>query len=88
VLRHLEAKAFAETGSPSNLKSFGVDEPRDDSPPRRHWRFLSDDNPRPLTTLAQQRVELGATNGDGATIWQGYRAALRLDGCDQVAFRG
>jgi hypothetical protein len=36
----------------------------------------SDDHPRPLATLAQQRVELSATDGDGAPVGQG----LRLDG--------
>jgi hypothetical protein len=43
--------------------------------------------PRPLATLAQQRVELGATNGDGAAVWQRHDAARRIHGRDQVAFR-
>jgi len=50
--------------------------------------LLSDDDPRPLATLAQQRVELGATHGDGAAVGQGRGAALRIYGRDQVAFRG
>jgi hypothetical protein len=37
-------------------------------------------------TLAQQRVELGATNGDDAAVGQGHRAAGRIHG--QVAFCG
>ena len=32
-------------------------------------------------------VELGATDGDGAPIWQGHCAACRIHGRDQVAFR-
>ena len=58
------------------------------SPPCRHRRLLSDHNPCPLATLAQQRVELGATDGDGATILQEYCATLRIHGRDQVALRG
>jgi hypothetical protein len=50
--------------------------------------LLSDQNPRPLAAIAQERVELGAAYCDGTTIEQGYRAARRLDGCDQVALRG
>jgi hypothetical protein len=38
------------------------------SQPRRHRRLLSDDDPRPLATLAQQHVELGAAHGDGAPV--------------------
>jgi Tripartite tricarboxylate transporter family receptor len=58
------------------------------SSPRRHRRLLSDDDPRPLATLAQQRVELGAAHCDGATIRQGHCSARRLHGHDQVVFRG
>jgi hypothetical protein len=57
------------------------------SSPRRHWRFLSDDNPSLLATLAQQRVELGAAYCDGAAIGQGRGAACRIHRLDQVVFR-
>jgi hypothetical protein len=43
------------------------------SPPRRHRRLLSDDDPSPLATLAQQGVELGATHGDGSAAPTGRK---------------
>jgi hypothetical protein len=39
-------------------------------------------------TLAQQCVELGATDGDGATVWQAHCTAVRIHGSDQAAFCG
>jgi hypothetical protein len=35
--------------------------------------LLSDDDPRPLTTLAQQRVELGTAYCDGAAVGEPAR---------------
>jgi hypothetical protein len=58
------------------------------SSPWRHRHLLSDHNPRPLATFAQQRVELGAAHGDGAAVGQGHRAAGGIHRCDQGAFRG
>jgi hypothetical protein len=50
--------------------------------------LLSDDDPRPLATFAQQPVELGAAYCDGLPVGQGRRAAGSIDRRDQVAFRG
>ncbi|HEY2227131.1 MAG TPA: hypothetical protein VGI22_05190 [Xanthobacteraceae bacterium] len=54
------------------------------SSPRRH--LLSDNHPRPLATLAQHCVELGATQGDGATIGEGQGTARRFDRGHQGTF--
>jgi hypothetical protein len=56
------------------------------SPPRRHWRLFSDNHPRPPTALAQERVELSAAHGDGATVGEGSIPAARLDGGHKGAF--
>jgi hypothetical protein len=58
------------------------------SSPRGHWDLLSDDDPRPLATLAQQRVELGAAYGDSAAIGERHGTARRIHGGYQLAFRG
>jgi hypothetical protein len=55
--------------------------------PCRHRFLLSDHNPRPLTTLAQQHVELGAAYCDGATIRQRHCSARGIDRHDQIALR-
>jgi hypothetical protein len=55
--------------------------------PRRHWHLLSNEDPSPLTTLAQQRVKLRPADSDGTTIGQQYRPAGRFDGGHKVAFR-
>jgi hypothetical protein len=57
------------------------------SSPRRHRRFLSDNDPCPLATLAQQRVELGAAHGDDATVGERHGTARRIRGGYQLAFR-
>jgi hypothetical protein len=43
-----------------------------------YWRFLSDDDPRPRATLAQQRVELGVAYGDDAAVGEGDRPACGI----------
>jgi hypothetical protein len=50
--------------------------------------LLSNNHPSPLATLAQQRVELSAANGDGATVREGSIPAARLDGGHKGAFGG
>jgi hypothetical protein len=55
--------------------------------PRRHWRLLSNQDPSPRTTLAQQRVKLRPADSDGTTIGQHRRPARRFDGGHKVAFR-
>jgi hypothetical protein len=44
-------------------------------------------NPSPRTTLAQQRVELGAADRDGATVGQEHRTARPFDSGYKVTFR-
>jgi hypothetical protein len=56
--------------------------------PRRHRRLPSDDDPRPLSTLAQQRVKLSAAYCDGTAVGEGHRATSGINGLDQIVFRG
>jgi hypothetical protein len=50
--------------------------------------LLSDNHPRPVATLAQQRVELSAAYADSATVGEGSTPAARLDGGHNSAFGG
>jgi hypothetical protein len=95
---HTALPRWVMSGNPQNEQIFSAMPSKADprlspnvlaqSPPRRHWRLLSDDDPRSLSTLAHQRVELGAAHGDGAAVGERHGAARRIHGRDQVAFRG